>query len=251
MDAAARLVIAQWGQWGYGAAAAGYAILTALLFVSMRAGKRRARSGVLLAVAAVVSLAWCATTSAGVRERAGRAARCRASSRSCATRRGSRSSACLLAGPRTRAPRRRRRRVATAGDDQGRRRGRRRDAARRVRTFRRAVVAVAPALLRRASRDVDRRADADRAAVSSAPRPTTAGASSSSASASAACSRTTSSTFADAMLFRQLDRRAVGGARLHQPDDDPARRGVGGAQPADGRSTSRCRAAWCSSRRRW
>jgi putative PEP-CTERM system histidine kinase len=66
MDQAALLVVAEWGFWGYGIAAVGYAILTALLLVSLRAKDLRARSGMLLVAAAVASVFWCAGVAAGI-----------------------------------------------------------------------------------------------------------------------------------------------------------------------------------------
>jgi putative PEP-CTERM system histidine kinase len=66
MDKAALLVIAEWGFWGYAAAAAGYALLTTLLIVSWRAKHLRARSGLLLVGAAIVSLIWSAGVAAAI-----------------------------------------------------------------------------------------------------------------------------------------------------------------------------------------
>jgi putative PEP-CTERM system histidine kinase len=60
MDDATRLVIAEWGFWGYGAAAVGYALLATLLVVSLRAKHLRARSGMLLVLAAICSMVWSA-----------------------------------------------------------------------------------------------------------------------------------------------------------------------------------------------
>ena len=58
--------IAQWGFWGYGAAAAGYALLAVLLIVSWRGRLVRARAGTLLVGAAVVSMLWTAAIAAGI-----------------------------------------------------------------------------------------------------------------------------------------------------------------------------------------
>ena len=60
MDSAAIQTIAEWSFWGYSAAAAGYALLGTLLFVSWRGRNLRALSGVLLAVAAITSMLWAA-----------------------------------------------------------------------------------------------------------------------------------------------------------------------------------------------
>jgi putative PEP-CTERM system histidine kinase len=66
MNESAFLVIAEWGFWGYGIAAAGYALLTILLLASWRAKGLRARSGLLLVSASVVSLLWSAAVAAGL-----------------------------------------------------------------------------------------------------------------------------------------------------------------------------------------
>ena len=71
MDKAALQTIAEWGFWGYGAAAAGYALLATLLVVSWRARNLRERSGMLLVAAAVVSLVWSACIAAGIANVAG------------------------------------------------------------------------------------------------------------------------------------------------------------------------------------
>ncbi len=66
MEKAALQTIAEWGFWGYGAAAAAYALLATLLVVSMRAKDLRALSGVLLVGAAIVSLLWSAGVAASI-----------------------------------------------------------------------------------------------------------------------------------------------------------------------------------------
>lgn len=66
MDKAALQTIAEWGFWGYSAAAAGYALLGTLLFVSWRGRNLRALSGVLLAVAVLTSMLWAALVAAGI-----------------------------------------------------------------------------------------------------------------------------------------------------------------------------------------
>ncbi len=71
MDKAALQTIAEWGFWGYGAAAAGYALLATLLVVSWRTKHLRALSGMLLVGAAVVSLVWSACVAAGIANVAG------------------------------------------------------------------------------------------------------------------------------------------------------------------------------------
>ncbi len=66
MDKAAIQTIAEWGFWGYGVGAAGYALLATLLVISWRARGSRVLSGMLLVVAAVASLLWSASIAAGV-----------------------------------------------------------------------------------------------------------------------------------------------------------------------------------------
>ena len=67
MDRAAAIqTIAEWGFWGYLAASAGYALLATLLFVSWRGRNLRALSGVVLVVAALASMLWAATVAAGI-----------------------------------------------------------------------------------------------------------------------------------------------------------------------------------------
>ena len=66
MDKAALQTIAEWGFWGYGIAAAGYALLATLLVVSWRAKNLRALSGMLLVAAAGVSLLWSACIAASI-----------------------------------------------------------------------------------------------------------------------------------------------------------------------------------------
>ena len=66
MDNAAIQTIAEWSFWGYSAAAAGYALLGTLLFVSWRGRNLRALSGVLLAVAAITSMLWAAAVATGI-----------------------------------------------------------------------------------------------------------------------------------------------------------------------------------------
>jgi putative PEP-CTERM system histidine kinase len=66
MDQDALQLIAEWGFWGYGMAAAGYALLTILLMTSWRAKRLRARSGLLLIGAAVVSMLWSASVAAAI-----------------------------------------------------------------------------------------------------------------------------------------------------------------------------------------
>ena len=66
MNKAALQTIAEWGFWGYGAAAAGYALLVTLLVVSWRAKQLRALSGFLLVGAAALSLVWSAAVAAGI-----------------------------------------------------------------------------------------------------------------------------------------------------------------------------------------
>jgi putative PEP-CTERM system histidine kinase len=66
MDQAKLIVIGEWAFWGYGLAAAGYALLTILLLVSWRARRLRARSGLLLVGAAITSLLWSACVAAGI-----------------------------------------------------------------------------------------------------------------------------------------------------------------------------------------
>ena len=58
--------VVEWGFWGYAIAAAGYALLAALLFVSWRKRDLRAGSGVLLVGASLVSMLWAATVAAGI-----------------------------------------------------------------------------------------------------------------------------------------------------------------------------------------
>ena len=58
--------IAQWGFWGYGAAAAGYAVLAVLLVVSWRGRRVRARAGMLLVGAAIASMVWSVAVTAGI-----------------------------------------------------------------------------------------------------------------------------------------------------------------------------------------
>ncbi len=71
MDKAALQAIAEWGLWGYGAAATGYALLATLLAVSGRARDTRALSGMLLIGAAIVSLLWSASVAAGIADMPG------------------------------------------------------------------------------------------------------------------------------------------------------------------------------------
>ncbi len=66
MNQTAIQTIAEWGFWGYSAASAGYALLATLLFVSWRGRSLRAVSGVMLAVAALVSMLWAAAVAAGI-----------------------------------------------------------------------------------------------------------------------------------------------------------------------------------------
>ncbi len=66
MDKAALQTIAEWGFWGYGVAAAGYALLGALLLLSWRSRHLRALSGSLLVGAALVSMLWSATIAAAI-----------------------------------------------------------------------------------------------------------------------------------------------------------------------------------------
>jgi len=66
MDKAAIQTIAEWGFWGYGIAAAGYALLATLLVVSWRSRDRRALSGILLVGAAVAGMLWSASVAAGI-----------------------------------------------------------------------------------------------------------------------------------------------------------------------------------------
>ena len=66
MDKAALQVIAEWSFWGYGVAAAGYALLATLLLVSWRAKRVQALAGTLLVSAAVASLLWSAGVAAGI-----------------------------------------------------------------------------------------------------------------------------------------------------------------------------------------
>ena len=66
MDKAALQVIAEWSFWGYGVAAAGYALLATLLLVSWRAKRVQALAGTLLVGAAVASLLWSAGVAAGI-----------------------------------------------------------------------------------------------------------------------------------------------------------------------------------------
>lgn len=65
-DQAALQTIAEWAFWGYGAAAAGYALLATLLVASWRAKHLRARSGMVLVGAALASLLWSAANAAGI-----------------------------------------------------------------------------------------------------------------------------------------------------------------------------------------
>lgn len=71
MDKAAAQTIAEWGFWGYGIAAAGYALLATLLVVSWRARDRRALSGMLLVAAAIASMLWSASIAASIARLAG------------------------------------------------------------------------------------------------------------------------------------------------------------------------------------
>ncbi len=66
MDKAALRTVVEWGFWGYAIAAAGYALLAALLFVSWRKRDLRAMSGMLLAGAALASMLWAAAVAAGI-----------------------------------------------------------------------------------------------------------------------------------------------------------------------------------------
>ena len=66
MDKATIQTIAEWGFWGYSAASAGYALLATLLFVSWRGRNLRALSGVVLAIAALISMLWAATVAASI-----------------------------------------------------------------------------------------------------------------------------------------------------------------------------------------
>ena len=71
MDKAAVQTIAEWGFWGYGIAAAGYALLATLLVVSWRSRDRRALSGILLVAGAATSMVWSASIAAGIANLAG------------------------------------------------------------------------------------------------------------------------------------------------------------------------------------
>ncbi len=121
-------------------------------------------------------------------------------------------------------------RTSAAGDAEGRDRRGRRDARLRGRALRGAVAAVAAAVLRRAPADVDRRADADRAALrrDGARRPL---------EHQVLLPRRRRRLRVRPRDVRRRDAvptgqsRAVRGARADQPDHDPARRGVGRAQP--------------------
>ena len=66
MDKAALQAIADWGFWGYGAAATGYALLATLLVVSGRVKGSRVLAGTLLVGTAIVSLLWSASVAAGI-----------------------------------------------------------------------------------------------------------------------------------------------------------------------------------------
>ncbi len=88
MDPAALRTIAEWGFWGYSAAAAGYALLTTLLMVAWRDRNHPARSGLMLVTAASISMVWAIAVAASIANLEG------ACSRSLATAAGSPSSAC-------------------------------------------------------------------------------------------------------------------------------------------------------------
>ena len=66
MNSAALQVIAQWGFWGYVVAAAGYALLGTLLVASWRAKRLLTLSGSLLVGAALSSMVWSATIAASI-----------------------------------------------------------------------------------------------------------------------------------------------------------------------------------------
>jgi putative PEP-CTERM system histidine kinase len=66
LDNPAAVTIAEWAFWGYGSAAAGYAVLALLLMMSWRAKRLRAGSGMMLVAAAAASMLWSASTAAGL-----------------------------------------------------------------------------------------------------------------------------------------------------------------------------------------
>ncbi len=68
MDKDALRTIAEWGFWGYGASAAGYALLVTLLVVSSRVRQLRTLSAVILIGATVISMLWSAAVAAAIAE---------------------------------------------------------------------------------------------------------------------------------------------------------------------------------------